>query len=184
VVSSNFKKAFRGIDSAIQQGTARALNRALSSTKTKVTRQLREETALKTDIITARLRAKKAKANQLGAILAIAVKFDVPLTKFSPKAKSVKVGKRRYDGVTVKVGKQPRQLAPKAFFLQGKSVDGVVIARKGEAKNPLIQPKSDAFRKSAQAAQEPATKHMADTFEKNVGHEIEFAVSRKFKQNK
>lgn len=187
---SQFKKAFKGIDSAIKQGTARALNRALSSTKTKVVRHLREETGLKTDVVKTRTRSRKAKAERLDAILGIAVKYDVALTKFSPKEKIVRkvpkggTRKRAYKGATVKVGKGARQLAPGAFLMQGKTVDGVVIQRKGEARNPLKAPKTKVFTEAAKAIDKPAQQHMRDTFDKIVAHEINYSVQRKFTQNK
>jgi hypothetical protein len=189
-VGQEFKKAFRGIDAAIKQGTARALNRALSSTKTRAVRQLREETGLKTDVIAERMRARKATQKRLDAIIAIATKVGVALSRFSPKAKNVRVvpkgglTKRTYEGVTVKIGKQPRQLAPGAFFLKGKRTDGVVIQRKGLSKYPTFLPRVPIYGEVAAAHREENARHMRDTFEKNVAHEIDYAIQRKFSSNK
>jgi hypothetical protein len=189
-VGQEFKKAFRGIDAAIKQGTARALNRALSSTKTKVVRQLREETGLKTDIITERMRARKANQSRLDAIIAIATKVGVALGRFNARPKTVRVAprgapkKRSYEGVSVKIGKQPRQLAPGAFFLKGKRTDGVVIQRKGLSKYPTFLPRVPIYGEVAAAHREENARHMRDTFEKNVAHEIDYAIQRKFSSNK
>jgi hypothetical protein len=182
-----FKKAFLGVNSAIKQGTARALNRALSSTKTKVTRALREETGLKTEYIQRRLRARKAKAAVLDIILGIAIKFDVALSRFSPKEKKVRVrpkgGKRTrvYQGATVKVGKGSRELVPGGFMLPNTEV---VMQRQGEARYPTKQPKTGIFRDVAKGEERDAKAHMVDTFESIVAHEIEYAVGKQLKSNK
>lgn len=180
-MANQFKKAFKGIDRAIKQGTQRALNRALKTTKTSVVRTLREETGLKTDLITERIRAKSAKGDSNNVILALAVKFDVPVGRFQPKAKKVmsSSGKRRV-GATAKIGKGSRELVPGSFLIPGTTA---VVKRVGSERTPTKHPKSDVFRKAAQAAQRPAEAKLKETFEKNVSHEIDFAVQRALNKN-
>jgi hypothetical protein len=193
-----FQKAFKGIDSAIKQGTARALNRALSSTKTKVVRQLRQDTGLPTEVITARTRFKKATLKDLRVILAIAVKFGIALSKFKPSEKKVKVVQKNgrkvtHYGVTAKIGQLPRQLVAGAFMLSGKTGEAVLGRKQAYSdgiysdpnapKYPTASLKSDVFTESAKAQQVPAKEYLQQAFDNNAEHEIEYAVQSKFKGN-
>lgn len=200
--SGEFRKAFKGIDNAIKQGTARALNRALSSTKTRVVRSLREDTGLKTSDITARTRSRKAAQNRLGVILAIAVKFGIALSKFSPLEKTVRVNRKGFSGkgipylgVSVKIGGKARQLYPGAFFLRGKTGEAVIGRKeafdsKGQnytgrgSKYPTVKLKTDIFQESAKKNEASMKQYLVDTFDKNVTHEIEYAISSKLSSNK
>jgi hypothetical protein len=202
-LANEFKKAFKGIDQAIKQGTARALNRALATTKTRTVRALREGTGLSTDVVKTRTRAKKAKGADLSVILGIAVKFQIALSKFSPKEKTVRVkpkGKRGkatpYVGVTAKVGTQGRQLVPGGFLLQGSTIKAV-IARKGAfdssgnyipgssaPRYPLVELKSNVFTEVAKQQELPMKKVLMDTFDSIVSHEIDYAMQSKFDGNR
>jgi hypothetical protein len=199
-VSGEFRKAFKGVDAAIKQGTARALNRALSSTKTKMVRTLREQTGLKTDVITARTRSLSATSSKLSVIFAIATKFGIALSKFAPSLKKVRVKQRNgrtvlHYGVSAKIGQQARQLIPGAFFLVGKTGEAV-LGRKsaydkdGSYSNPTApkyktaQLRTRIFSEVAEQHQAEAQQYLADTFDKNVAHEIEYAIQKKFDENK
>ncbi len=202
---SQFKKAFKGIDSAIKQGTARALNRALSSAKTKMVRALREDTSLTTEVIKTRTRGRKAAQNRLGISLGIAVKFGVALTKFTPKEKKVRVkrggkGKAQlYRGITAKIGKGPRQLVPGAFGMDTKSKFIVagrkqaftdtnrghgVYSNRTAPRKPTVQLKTTVFVDAAKANEAAVKADMKDTFNRIVAHEIDYAIAKQFKSNK
>lgn len=195
---ASIKSQLKGIDKAIIQGSVRALNRALSSAKTQLVRNLKEDTGLKTDKVNSRVFPIKANNNKLLASLNVAVKFGVPLRQFSPKQKTVRVkhstgGRARaHYGVTVKLGKQNRQLVPGAFLLDNKA-GLIVVGRKGAfrgpnydyvnrraARKPLVQLRTTIFQDSAHARKAEATKYMQQVFDKNINHEIEFAISKKF----
>lgn len=196
---NQFKKALNGVDSAIKQGTARALNRALSSTKTKVVRQLRQDTGLKKDVVSTRTRFRKAKIDSLDVVIGIATKFGIPLRQFAAKAKNVRSAMGRRIGATTKIGRQNRQLVP-GGFLMNVGATTIVAGRtkafsglgSGEgtytdskaARAPTTQLKTRAFSESAKDLQGPSEKHLKDTFERIVAHEIEYSVSRKLKQSK
>jgi hypothetical protein len=194
-LANEFKKAFKGIDGAIKQGSARALNRALSATKTKMVRALREDTGLKTEVIKTRTWGKKAKVDYLDITLGIAIKFAIALSKFSPAAKRVKsITRGLRQGVTAKVGKGGRQLVPGAFTLDN-SKGLAVVGRKaaysatGEYVNSSTQStlksiKTEVFTDSAKANEADAKAYMRDTFEKIVAHEIDYAIQSKFSENK
>lgn len=194
-LANEFRKAFKGVDQAIKVGTSRALNRALASTKTKYVRALREDTSLKTEVITSRTRFKKAKANDLSVIMAIAIKFGIALSKFNPSLRSVSKNKRKYQGVTAKVGTAGRQLIPGAFALDT-SNGLVVVGRKGafDEKGQYVHPsapdhpiatlKSNVFTESAKAHESENKKAIVDTFDSIVGAAIDFAIQQKFNDNK
>lgn len=197
--NSEFKKAFKGIDSAIKQGTARALNRALSSSKTKMVRALRQDTGLKTEIISSRIRTKKAKSDSLAVIMGIAIKIGVAISKFGPSIKKVKAlysdgSKRSRKGVTAKIGKQSRQLVPGAFVLDNKS-GMVVVGRKAafneqgeyvdsKTQSKLTTLRTKIFTEAAQANETDIKKNLTDVFNDIVSHEIDYAVGAKFSENK
>jgi len=194
-MANEFKNALKGVDKAIKVGTQRALNRALSQSKTKMVRSLREDTGLKTDVVKSRTRAKKARGNSLDVILRIAIQFAISLSKFGPKAKKVRAQykdgtKRARTGATAKIGRAPRQLVPGAFIL--KRGDGVAVGRadaynaQGEyvdstTQGKLVNLKTKAFTESAKANEAPVTKLMMDTFNRIVGHEIDFAIQKVLK---
>jgi hypothetical protein len=196
---SQFRKAFRGIDTAIKSGTSRALNRALTSAKTKLVRALREETGLNTEVISTRTMSLKSQTNRLGVSLNIATKFGVPLSKFSPTLKRVQAqykdgSVRARTGVTAKIGKGARQLVPGAFALDNKR-GLVIVGRKAaydssgryvdsRVQGKLTALKSNVFSESAKRNQPDVKKHLSDTFDKIVAHEINFAIQKKFDSNK
>lgn len=190
-MSQEFKKAFRGIDSAIKQGTARALNRALSSAKTKMVRALREETGLTNKVVNRRVLETKANQAKLRARLGIAIKVGIPLSEFSPKLKTSRVvhkGNRRatkHYGVSVKIGKQGRQLVPGGFLVSGRnSGKSLVLARKGKAPRPTVVLRTMLFTETAKAARAEAQRHMANTFNKDVSGYIDYEIKKRFTQNK
>jgi len=198
---NGFRKALRGVDSAIKQGTARALNRASSSARTKIARVMREETGLKTEHVKARMRGSRAKVDSLGVVIGLAVKFGVAINRLGAKTKRVLARypdgtKRARTGVTVKVGRQARELAPGAFAIERPGGVAVVgrqsqfsgdlakTYRQSPIQGSLVKLKSDVFREQAEANQKSFTTHLHETFNRIVGHEIEFAVAKKFKENK
>lgn len=195
-------KVARDIKSAVNTGSYRAINRAVDSTKSKLAKELREDTGLPAAKIKKRLLGVKANSKKLVGAVAIATKVGIPIKDLKAKEVKVKVpglarkGKtgrpksRTYYGVSAKIGKQPRQLVPGAFFLKGKTGEAVIGRKQAfNAKGEYINRKAPKYKTttlratlvmdSAVARRADAEKHMRDTFEKNIDHEIDFALSKK-----
>jgi hypothetical protein len=198
-LSSEFRKALNGVDTAIKTGTARALNRALSTAKSQMVKKLREDTGLKTDVINTRTLAVKANVNHLSAILKIAVKFGIALSKFGPSARKVIAKysdgtKRARQGVTAKIGKQARQLVPGAFLLDNKR-GLAVVGRKAaydengqyvdsKTQGKLVNLKTTIFTEAAVRNQAEVQKVMNQAFIDRVDHEIDYAIQQKLDSNR
>lgn len=186
---SEFKKALKGIDQAIKQATARALNRALSSARTKITRDIASETGLPNKVIKTRMLETKARKDKLRARLGIATKVGVSLSEFKPRVKPVKVvhvGHSRpttHYGVTVKLGNRGRDLVPGGFLSKGRgSGKQLVLARKGKARRPTVALRTMLFTDVAKAKQSEAQRHMLNQFNKDVAGYIDFEIKKKLSQ--
>lgn len=172
--------AFKSIDKAIKSSTRSALNKALSETAKKVKSDLRKEVGLPKERVDKRVALIKASAKKPTGAVSIGTKFDVNLGDFKPQIKAVKTvptnasRARKYLGVSVKIGKQPRQLVPGAFVRQVRSGKEVVIGHRDtlDAKGKYnrgptrrsskwsITPKSDIIRKAAQGMQRSASQYL------------------------
>ncbi len=194
----SIQRQLRGMDKAVRTGTVRALNKALASTKSKVIKELRSETGLKTEVIKTRVMGLKANADKMTVSVNIATKVGVALRHFSPSQKKVRVkhrtgGKARlHYGVSIRLGTQGRVLAPGAFFI-GKN--GIVVGRKAAytsgsyttnitPRKPLIQLRTNVFLDSARGMKDTNSKYLGDRFNTVVTHEINYAVSQRFSSNK
>lgn len=188
-MSNEFKKAFIGIGSAIQQGTVRALNRALSSTKTELVKNLGADTGLKAALIKTRVLDIKANKNKFSVQLAIATKVGVSLAEFSPREKVVNVVHpghtlpTRHVGVTVAVGGN-RDLVPGGFLWTAPSGKQLVLARKSTTKYPVVTLRSNAFTDAAQARVAETESTLRSNFEDQVVAQVEYAVQAKFDSDK
>lgn len=183
---NQFKKAFKGIDSAIQQGTARALNRALSSTKAQISKTIRNEVGLTNKQIAARIREIKAGSKSLAVKLAIATKVGISLTEFKPQVKAVNVvhaGNRKatkHYGVTVKLGTAGRLLVPGGFLATVKSGKQLVLSRKGKGRYPTVALRTTLFSDVVTREQTATQKYLLDTFNELVGDYIEYEIGKSF----
>lgn len=187
---NEFVKAVKGIDQAIKLGTSRALNRALSSTKTQLVRDLSDDTGMKNASIKARVREVKATVKSLNVIIALAVKIGVSLAEFSPSIRKIKVvhqGNTKattHYGVSVRIGGTTRDIVPGAWLAYGKSGKKLVLARKGKDKYPTQALRTDVFKDAAKTRQVQATKQLADKFSNEVASQIDFAIQQKFNSDK
>lgn len=132
-----FKKLQGFIDNISKtnkNATYRAINKALSKTKTKFRRDISKDTGLKSKQLSKRFFQKKASAKSLSALIGIGTKFEVSLAEFSPRIKTVKKGKRKYQGVTVKIGGE-RTLVEKGFLYTKKK--SLIFARTSEKRLPI-----------------------------------------------
>lgn len=190
---NQFRSKLKGLDGAIRTGAIRALNKSLTSAKSKLVKDLRTDTGLKTEDIKARVMALKASNKKLTVSLNMAVKIGVPLRRFDPRPKKVKAGKRTYEGVTVKIGQLGRQLAPGAFFMGRNSsfvigrklsyTNGVYL-NKAAPRKPTVQLRSSVFVDSAQRRRDEAKRYLIARFEAISQHEIEFSLKQRLSGNK
>lgn len=188
-MAKSIRSAIKGIDKAVQVGTARALNRALDNVRTKLAKDLRQDTGLKSERIKRRLLTRKASPEKLRSAINVAIKVGIALREFDPKEKIVRRNKRAYNGITVKIGRAPRQLVPGAFPLVGKTGEAVLIrklsytkagyTRPDAPKYPLAQPRYD-IGPAAKGRARFAMKDFQEAFDKRVSHEIQFALKKRF----
>lgn len=129
-INKKIGEAARKTSNAVLKGSIRALNSATKAGRKETEKILRAETGLDKKIISKRLRSPKASEKNMKAIVSVATKVGVPLDNL--KAKSVKVrvvpsnvlkkrGRpkaRTYTGLSVKIGRTPRQVIPGAYLQQ------------------------------------------------------------------
>lgn len=194
VNNKSLGKVARSVKAAIETGMVRALNKALATTKTKTSRQLRDATGLKTKSLDKRLLALKASKKKPIASINVATKVGVQLSEFSPKEKKIILGtkggkKKAHYGVTVKIGNQPRQLVPGAFLRAVKSGKALVFVRTqsykdGQYVNPkaprygITTPRINVLRVEAERIQVENSKFMKSEVDRLVDREVEFALSQ------
>lgn len=186
---NQFVKTFKGLDQAIAQGTARAMNRALSTTQTQLAKNLKDDTGLSTKVIKSRMLSIPATKGKLAAVLAIAVKVGVSLAEFAPQIKKVKVvhqGNTKattHYGVTVKIG-GTRTLVPGAWLAYAKNGKALVLSRKAGNRYPTVALRTDAFRDAVVAREPDAQKVMLDKFNEIVSTEIDNSIQYKFNSDR
>lgn len=190
----SIKSQLKGLDKAVQTGVTRALNKSLATGRTQLVRSLRESTGLKTEDINKRILSKQAKADKFKVSLYIAIKRGIPLRKFSPIIKAIRVGSKKFYGITAKIGRAGRALIEGAFALDNsygivvvgrkKAFTNGVYSRGSTARKPLFELKSNIFIEEAKHATPDAQKKIEDNFDKIVSSEIEYAVQSKFNSNK
>ena len=200
-----FKAAAQKVKKASEKAKIRALNRALSSGSAQMRKALRQETGLTNRQLKKRIFEKKARTST--AVLSIATKVGIHLGEFKPKVKKVRVPgvvirgskpkPRTYYGVTVKIGKQSRELVPGGWlWTSNRSLKDMVLARKKafdyatgryiprhasatSDRRPTTALKSDIVYKVAKANAPAVEKHMRESLEKNLAHELKYYMSRK-----
>ena len=147
-------KAIKGLDKAIAKGTAKAMNNALVITQKNLIKKLSDETGLKRADVDSRVAIAKATVSNLFVAIAVATQYLIGLRKFSPLLKTVKViPKNRsksqpYTGVTVNMGDGRSQVA--GGFALDTPFGLVVVGRKGDARKPIEQIKTDVFQRAAE----------------------------------
>jgi hypothetical protein len=181
-------RKLRGVDKALKSATNRALNRAVSSARSKLMQGLRAGTGLPTKDLKSRVKMLRASSKRQDVALLVGTKVGIPLRKFRAKAKSMRVthrnrkGRTKHYGATVKIGQGGRQLAPEGFLMNTPSGTPVVAKRKvqSDPRSKTAELRTKVFAEVAEATKGDVAKHMQDTFEKNVSHEIEYALKKKF----
>lgn len=189
-LAGEFKKAFKDIDQAIKQGTTRALNRALSSAKTQLVKNIGQDTGLKASLIKERVLDIKANSKKQNVQLAIAIKVGVSLSEFSPSTKKVEVVHTGHTkatthyGVSVKAA-GGRQLVP-GGFLWNASGKKLVLGRSDPSNNTstLATLRSNAFKDSATARRDETQRFLEKQFEDAIVDQLEYAIKSKLDSNR
>lgn len=207
-INKSIGQASRTVNSAVKKGSIRALNRAGTSARAEMARLLRQDTGLKKKDIdprVAKMRATKTTSStgSYKATVLILTKMGIPLDKFKPRRKTVTIPgirkpgqrgrpkSRKRVGVTVKLPGQSRELIPGAFYQQVGNGYEMVLARKDalDASGKYTGKKTERYKTvrlrakvvlpSAKAHAPKVLKHMKEVFDKNISHEIDFAVKQK-----
>lgn len=172
----------------ILRGHSRAINKALAQTKTKVFKELRDETGLKTKSLNNRLLLIKSNIKTLAGSLNLATKIGVQITEFSPRPVKVKVNGKTYYGVSAKI-LGSREFIPGGFLRAVKSGKEIVMARKatisgGTYRNVLgnkyptallrTNVLRDIFNKNITENKE----FLAKTYKRIVNREVEYSLEQ------
>ncbi len=191
-IFSNFTDAFKGVGRAIELGQKRALNKAARSTKTFVSKTIRQEVGLKARDINKRLKLNTTQSGfkkkySFRSGIGIATKIGHPLRLFSPKKKKVKIGKGNpfgstRDGVTVKLSKGSREFVPTAFLMTVRG-NQIVASRKGKARKPTTELRTKIFIDSVMKDVKKYKAFITKEFKRIVGREVTYAVDTRLTKN-
>lgn len=132
-------KAYDKVNSAQQNASYRSINKSLSKVQTQYKRLIAQDSGLKAKQITPRFALRKASKKSLRGYVSFGVKFGVALSEFKTKSQTVKIGKRKYRGVSVKLP-EGRVIVKGGWLWNAKSGKSLVLMRKGLAKYPTAQP--------------------------------------------
>ena len=188
-VYKSIGQAMKGVDNAIALGCKRAMNRSISSTKTYISKSLRNELSLPNAIVSKRLKLNKVAKGikdpyAFRANVAIAMKRLFPMRFFKPKSKKVKTSRGIRIGVTTKIGKAARTLVPKAFMIMLKNGVPVVAQRKGKERTPTREVYTEAWQRTVTDKLKEYKSFLQNNFKRIVGQQIDFALSKKDAQDR
>lgn len=209
-MSKSLGKVARAINKSILTGSKRALSKALTKTKSKLKSDLKSDTGLSAKTLDKRINAIKPKGKILEGSVNVATKFSVQLSEFKPKEKKVKVaGKNKsgqkgrpkgktFYGVTVKIGKEPRDIVPGGFLRTVSSGKELIFTRKdkseyslkekvtsffkGSGKYPIRTMKTDILLDSAKKRQSEAREFLKSEFDKANKAEIDTELDKNLKK--
>jgi len=157
----------RKIQRAIRTSQLNALKRAIRLTRSKVSKDLRKDTKLNSKALNKRMRVLMPKAGRTLGEISIATTFGVALRYFKPLVKMVKGAKRMFEGVSINIGEAGRNLVPGAWLATVKNGQQLVLKRKGKARYPTEEPRSDILKNSALARQNEHKAYLAQVFKEN-----------------
>lgn len=190
----NIRKQYntKGVSRGILTGVKRAIRKSATSTRNVVRRELRKSLGLSSKRINKRVLVNKPASGLTGRHslkggVAVATQFFMPMRYFKPKSKIVRTNvkgvKRKVKriGVTVKIGRKPRELVPGAFLM---NVNGttIVAKRKTSKRKPTKEVITKALQNNLSERGNEFNKVLNKRFEKIVEHEIDFAVTQQIKK--
>jgi hypothetical protein len=169
-------KFISNTSSSITNATFRAMNKTSSKLNTRFKKTISSETGLSSKLLSKRFRIRKATKTSFRAGVGFGTKYGIALNNFKPKIKILKKGKRKYKGVTVKIGKAAREIVPGAFLNTVKSGKSLVLARTSARRYPIKSVKYEGVYAIAKANQ-PSLKEYAQTeykilFDKQLKFEL------------
>lgn len=177
---TQFQKIQTKINKANLTASYRAINKAQGKVKTQFQRLIAQDSGLQSKQIKNRFFQRKASSKSLNAFIGIGVKFGVALSEFKPKEKLVKIGKgkkaRKYKGVTVKLP-EGRQVVAGGFLFIAKSGKSLVLTRKGQARNPLTQPRYN-LNAIASRHQSAMNQLMKKEFDANFKSQLQYEIAK------
>ena len=185
---SSISDVLKGTSSAIKLGTKRAINRSVSSTKTFISRNLKEEIGLKTRDINSRLKANKTqsgnnKPHSFRGSVGIATRINFPLRLFSPRRIKIKTGRGTRYGVTVKLGKEGKKLAEGGFLMNVRGKE-IVAQRKGDARKPTKEVRTTLFLDSVLRNVKLYKTFLTKEFKRIKGATIKHAIQQRLNPDK
>lgn len=131
---------------AITNASFRSLNKTYSKVNTQFKRQVKAQTGLSTNLLNKRFKVKKATKSNLRGFVSMGTKFGIALDNFKPKIKIIRgKNKRKYKGVSIKIGTEQREVVKGAFLATLKSGKSLILIRKGKGRLPVTNPKKDFY---------------------------------------
>jgi hypothetical protein len=188
-VSSNIKDVSarfgRLTEAVTDRAVVRALNRSLDRANTVTNQQIRKVYNVKPPAVTSALRKQRAfrKAINTEAVLKIEG-VRIALHEFQARERTVRVGRRRYYGVSVKVLKGGQRKVVKGGFMVtvGGSLAGSrgIFRRKGAARYPIEFVRSVSIPRTFRndAVLRVVKAEARETFVKNYIQQVRFLTGR------
>ena len=170
--ASSVGRAFRSLKASSPRIQMRALNRAVATTKTNVSRAVSKDMGLKVGTVKKAMIVTKAKLNQLSASIAASLK-RVPLIDFGAKGPEPSRGRGR--GVTAKTG-GARKRYPHAFITSVGSGHRGVFERRGDTRLPIRELRGPSIGLVFQKHRDEGKKVARTAYLKELTHQIRRAM--------
>lgn len=178
VIDFDAEKAIQAMKTAPQRtarGTARALNRALTTGRALMAREIAKDLGLKSADAKDAISTEEARPDKLQVRMAASLQ-RIPLIKFGASGPEPSLGKGR--GVSYKIGVRPRSRIANAFIATMKSGHRGVFTRAGKARLPLAKEKAGPSIGHVFGQKRPeVVTAMQAAFEARLDHELAFAAT-------
>lgn len=155
--------------SAVVRAQRRAINRTITSTRTFISKMVREDLALKAKTVKDSLTIKRASrgTNPVG-------KIDVQAKPISLKRYGARTTRK---GVTVKVTKSGGRKVVKGGFIPGR-LGGHVFKRKSKSRLPIGKRFGPSVNKEVEQNEEKVINHIDKTFPDRLRNQINWEIER------
>lgn len=170
-------KFVSGVSKSVNRATFRAINKTLTKTNSRFKRTMAKELGVTTKVITKRFRLRKASQSKLSGNVSFGTKVGISLDNFKPKLKIIRKSNRKYKGVTVKIGKKARELAPGAFMATVKSGKSLVLMRTGAGRYPIKTVKHNVY-DAAQSHKAELNTFTATEYKKTFNDQLKYELSK------